>query len=125
MNQSLQLGFISVLLALIMYFVFLSVQKHEAGLPIDTSDNCPAICCLTRCETHKIEIVDAQHVRFNTGLLSPDEFAQHLLAAHRECPIGFVHIQASPDLAHEIVLSVSNRILELAPSAQISWDDID
>ena len=121
MNNSVQLGFVSILLALVMYFAFLSVKKDESGLEIDTSSRCPGSCCLTRCETHKVEVVDAQSVRFDGGLLSPDEFANHLLHAHKECKIGFVHIRAAPHLSHEIVLKITNRVLEIAPNSEIIW----
>lgn len=125
MNNSVQLGFVSILLALVMYFAFLSFQKDESGLEIDTSSICPGICCLTRCETHKVEVVDAQSVRFDGGLLSIDEFANHLLNADNECKIGFVHIWAAPDLHHEIVLNITNRVLEIAPNSEIMWGNID
>lgn len=125
MNNSMQLGFMSVLLALVMYFAILSFQKDDLGLEIFTSTVCPAMCCLTRCETHKIEVVDAQSVRFQGGLLSPDEFAKHLLLAHNECEIQRINILAALDINHDIVLDISNRVREVVPNTVIAWDKLD
>jgi hypothetical protein len=125
MNNSVQLGFVSILLSLVMYFAFLSFQKDEVGFEVDTSSRCPGSCCLTRCETHKVEVVDAQSVRFNGGLLSPEEFANHLLHAHKECKIGFVHVRATSDIRHEIVLNITNRVLDVAPNSEIIWGSVD
>ncbi len=125
MNNSVQLGLVSILLALVMYFAFLSFQQDETGLEIDASSRCPAMCCLTRCETHKVEVVNAQTVRFAGGLLSPEAFAEHLLHAHQECEIAVVHIRAAPGIRHEIVLDITNRVLEVAPNSEIIWGNID
>ncbi|MBU1438529.1 MAG: hypothetical protein KKF79_14325 [Gammaproteobacteria bacterium] len=125
MNNSMQLGFVSILLTLVMFFAFLSFQKDETGVEIDTIRKCQAMCCLTRCETHKVEVVDAQSVRFDGGLLSTDEFANHLLHAHQECEIRYVHMRAAPSIRHEIVLNITNRVLEVAPNTEIKWGNID
>lgn len=37
MKDSIQLGFMAILLALLMYFAFLSFQKDASGLNISTS----------------------------------------------------------------------------------------
>ncbi|WP_213999740.1 hypothetical protein [Arsukibacterium sp.] len=125
MSNSIQLGFMSVLLALVMYFAVLSFQKDDLGLEISTSTVCPGMCCLTRCETHKIEVVDAQSVRFQNSLLSPDEFAKHLLLAHKECEIQRINVLAASDINHDIVLDISNRVREVVPDIVIAWDKID
>lgn len=125
MNNSLQLGFVSILLALVMYFAFLSFQKDEAGLEIDTSSRCPAMCCLTRCETHKVEVVNAQTVRFAGGLYSPEAFGEHLVHAHQKCPLARIHIRAAPGIRHEIVFDITNRVLKVSPNAEIFWGNID
>lgn len=103
MNNSVQLGFVSILLSLVMYFAFLSFQKDEVGFEVDTSSRCPGSCCLSRCETHRVEVVDAHSVRFNGGLFSPEEFGNHLTQAHKECKIGVVHVLAASNIRHEIV----------------------
>mgnify|MGYP006188037167 FL=1 len=125
MNNSMQLGFMSVLLTLVMYFAILSFQKDDLGLEISTSTECPGMCCLTRCETHRIEVVDAQSVRFQGGILTPDEFANHLLRAHNECEIQYVNIGAASDINHDIVLNISNRVRKVAQNSVIAWDKLD
>ncbi|WP_273022024.1 hypothetical protein [Rheinheimera sp.] len=125
MNNSMQLGFMSVLLALVMYFAFLSFQKDDLGLEISTSTECPGMCCLTRCETHKIEVVDAQKVRFQSSLLSTDEFAKHLLQAHNDCEIQRINVLAASDINHDIVLDISNRVREVVPNIVIAWDKLE
>ena len=125
MSNSVHLGFVSILLSLVMYFAFLSFQKDDVGLEVDTSSKCPGTCCLSRCETHKVEVLDAQSVRFNGGLFSPEEFGNHLIQAHKECKIGVVHVLATPELRHEIVLNVTNRVLGVAPNSEIIWGRVN
>ena len=125
MSNSVHLGFVSILLSLVMYFAFLSFQKDDVGLKVDNSSKCPGTCCLSRCETHKVEVLDAQSVRFNGGLFSPEEFGNHLIQAHKECKIGVVHVLATPELRHEIVLNVTNRVLGVAPSSEIIWGRVN
>lgn len=125
MNNAMQLGFMSVLLALVMYFAILSLQKDDSGFEISTTTECPGMCCLARCETHKIEVIDAQHVRFENDLLSPDEFAKHLLLAHKKCEIQRVNVLAASDIHHDIVLDISSRVREVVPNIVIAWDKLD
>ena len=125
MNNAIPLGFMSVLLALVMYFALLSVQKDETTLNIGTTSPCPGMCCLTRCETHKVEVVDEQRVRFEHGVLSADEFATHLRLAHNECDVQLVSLWAAQDISHEIVLNISNRVREIAPDSVIAWSNVD
>lgn len=125
MNNSVQLGFVSVLLSLVMYFAFLSFQKDDVGLEVDTSSKCPGYCCLSRCETHKVEVVDIKSLRFKGSLFSPEEFGNHLIQAHKECKIGVVHVLATSELSHETVLNVTNRVLGVAPNSEIIWGRVN
>ena len=125
MSNSVHLGFVSILLSLVMYFAFLSFQKDDVGLEVDTSSECPGTCCLSRCETHKVEVLDAQSVRFNGGLFSPEEFGNHLIQAHKECKIGIVHVLANSELRHETVLNVTSRVLGVAPNSEIIWGRVN
>ena len=125
MSNTIQLGFMSVLLALVMYFAILSFQKDYLGLEISTSTECPGMCCLTRCETHKIEVVDEQNLRFQSVLLSPDEFAKHLSQAHNNCEIQRINVLAASGINHDTVLDISNRVQEVVPNTVIAWDKLD
>lgn len=125
MKDAIQLGFMAILLALLMYFAFLSFQKGESGLNVSTSSLCPTVCCRTGCNTHKIEVLDAQTVRFAHSLLTPDEFANHLLLAHYECDVQLVSIWAASDIKHEAVLTISNVVQKNVPNAVVSWNEID
>lgn len=125
MNNSVHLGFVSILLSLVMYFAFLSFKTNEVGLDVNTSSKCPGTCCLSRCETHKVEVLDEQSIRFNGGLFSPEEFGNHLIQAHKECKISAVHVLATPELRHETVLNVTNRVLGVAPNSEIIWGRVN
>lgn len=125
MSNSVHLGFVSILFSLVMYFALLSFQQDEVGLEVDRSSRCPGTCCLNRCETHKVEVVDAQSIRFHGDLFSPEEFGNHLIQAHQECEIGIVHVLAISELRHEIVLDVTNRVLNVAPNSEIIWGRIN
>jgi hypothetical protein len=124
-NNAISLGFMSVLLALVMYFAFLSVQKDQTTVNIGTISACPGMCCLTRCETHKVEVVDAHYVRFEHGVLSADEFANHLQLAHNECEVQLVNVWAAQAVPHEMVLNISNRVREVAPNSVIAWGNVE
>lgn len=125
MHNSLQFGFVSILLSLVMYFVFVSIQQSAMALDIGKSAKCGAgSCCIANCEIHSVEIADEQHIRFSGSVLSPEEFANHLIQAHKGCTIAFVHVHAAPSLRHDIVLNMTSRILDVAPHAQISWDSV-
>ncbi|WP_233080874.1 hypothetical protein [Rheinheimera soli] len=125
MSNSVHLGFVSILLSLVMYFAFLSFHKDDVGLEVDINSKCPGTCCLTRCETHQVEVLDDQNIRFSGGLFSPEEFGSHLLQAHKECKIGGVHVLANSELHHETVLNVTNRVLGVAPNSEIIWGRVN
>lgn len=121
MSNSIQLGFVSILLSLVMFFAFLSFKQDELGLEVDLSTKCRASCCLSRCETHKVEVLDSHHVRFSGEVYSPEAFGHHLVQVHKDCEIAIVHVLATPELEHDIVLHATQRVLEVAPHSEISW----
>ncbi|GEA10868.1 hypothetical protein [Alteromonas sp. KUL49] len=122
MNNQAQMGLLSILLILILFFALSMDDSPEKALVVSDGEktDCPAYCHRDDiCIEESIYIIDDSLIRRKGKTVTLDKLITIL--ANDQCPVKDILVYAKPDIEYQVSLEVTNQLTINFPNAEITW----
>lgn len=122
MNNHTQIGFLSILFILVLFFVLHLNGDRESVIEVSSGhiEDCPGYCRKSKiCIEESIYIVRNDLVRRKGALLSPEKLISTLY--NDRCKVETIYISAAPSIDYRASLALTNELMRVFPSAKITW----
>ena len=122
MNNQAQIGLLSILLILVLFFALGMDNSPENALIVSDGEkkDCPTYCHRNDiCVEESIYIIGNNLVRRKGKTASLDKLVT--LLSNDQCIVKDILIYAEPEIEYQVSLEVTNQLNKSFPNAAITW----